>query len=104
MKKIIVLAACFTLGLSAYAQDYKREGKEFSQVQQVKEKSSNEKTGFTWKDSKGQVYDIYISRKNACYILKTSKKTGKQYRQYLPKEVSQQIAYELGRDNTVDYN
>ena len=63
----------------------------------------DEKTGFTWKDSKGVVYDIYISSKNSCYILKTSKKTGKQYRQYLPKEVSQQIASELGRDNTVDY-
>lgn len=105
MRKILFAAILLAASLfCANAQNYTRDGKQFASTQKARQSTtSNEKTGFTWKDSKGVVYDIYISSKNSCYIIKTSKKTGKQYRQYLPKEVSQQIASELGRDNTVDY-
>lgn len=85
------------------AQEYKRNGKEFSTVKQEKSNSADILTGYTWKDSKGNVYDIYISKKGSCYIIKTSKKTGKQYRQYLPKEVSNTIAEELGMSSKIDY-
>ena len=80
------------------AQNYVRNGKEFSTTTtRTRTASEGKKTGYTWKDSKGKVYDIYISDKGSCYIIRTSSKTGKQYKSYLPKEVSQEIAKELGR-------
>ena len=103
MKKIIIILACIALGIQGYAQEYKRNDKEFSTVKQEKSKPADILTGYTWKDSKGNVYDIYISKKGSCYIIKTSKKTGKQYRQYLPKEVSNTIAEKIGMSNQIDY-
>ena len=102
MKKIILILVCFMLGMQCYSQEYRRNGKEFSQVKQETVKQTDSPSGYTWKDSKGNVYDIYISKKGSCYIIKTSRKTGKQYRQYLPKEVSSQIARELGMDTKKD--
>ena len=84
MKKIIVLLVCLALGIQGYSQEYKRNGKEFSTVKQEKTKSSETKTGYTWKDSDGNVYDIYISSRGSCYIYRTSRKTGKLYKYYLP--------------------
>ena len=103
MKKIILFAGLMLACCVMSAQEYKRNGKEFSIVKQEKSNSADILTGYTWKDSKGDVYDIYISKKGSCYIIKTSKKTGKQYRQYLPKEVSNTIAEELGMSNQIDY-
>jgi hypothetical protein len=39
--------------------------------------------------------DIFISKKGACYIKRTSYKTGKEYKQYLPKEIQETIRKEL---------
>lgn len=41
------------------------------------------KTPYTYKDKKGNIYPIYKSPKGKYYIVKTSKKTGKQYKQYI---------------------
>lgn len=103
MKKTIILLGCLFFGICGFAQQVVRNGKEFSTVKQEKTKSSDIPTGYTWKDSKGNTYDIYISKRGACYIIKTSKKTGKNYRQYLPKEISNQIAEDLGMSNEIDY-
>lgn len=97
MKKILLIAGLMTGVLfCANAQNYTRNGKEFSAVAKTSEKSEGVKTGYTWKDSKGNAYDIYISKSGACYTIRTSKKTGKEYRAYLPKEASAEIAHELG--------
>lgn len=40
---------------------------------------------------KGQSYPIYKSTRGKYYIWRTSKKTGKQYKQYLPKNIQEQI-------------
>lgn len=58
-------------------------------------KSNAQQTQYTWKDSKGNEYPIYISASGSCYVIKTSKKTGKEYKNYLPKEVSTEICKEL---------
>ena len=58
-------------------------------------KSSAQQTQYTWKDYKGNEYPIYISASGSCYVIKTSKKTGKEYKNYLPKEVSAEICKEL---------
>ena len=53
-----------------------------------------EKTGFTWKDSKGDEYPVYIAHTGSCFIIRTSK-SGDDYRAYLGEEVSEQIRKEL---------
>ena len=92
---VVMLLALGVNNSSIYAQDVVKEGKTFSVVTSSK-KSEPIKTEYTWKDSKGVEYPIYISKSGACFVLRISKKTGKEYRQYLPKEVSAQIASELG--------
>ena len=96
MKKFIIASFLMLAALSAYGQTYVRNGKEYSSVSKTRSSSEGRKTGYTWKDSKGNVYDIYISERGSCYIIRTSSKTGKQYKSYLSKEISAEIAKELG--------
>lgn len=49
-----------------------------------------EETGFTWKDSKGDEYPVYIANTGSCFVIKTAK-SGNKYRAFLGKEVSEQI-------------
>lgn len=104
MKKIILVMACLIMAghfLLTEAQDYTRQGKQYSAVKKTSDKKEVN-TGFTWKDSKGNVYDIYITDNNACYIKKISSKTGNEYRQYLAKEISAEIAKEMGRQTNTE--
>lgn len=70
-----------------------KEGKTYSQV--VKSKTPDKDSGFTWKDSKGNIYPILISKSGSCYILRISKKSGNPYKYYLGKEISIEICKEL---------
>lgn len=58
--------------------------------------SKGYKTDFTY-EVKGTQYPIYTSPKGRCYILKVSKKTGKEYKQYLPKEADSLVKIQLKR-------
>ena len=92
-----MLAVTFALLFSSpvFAQDYTRQGKEFVAAQKSSS-STDVKSGYTYKDSKGKTYDIYVSKSGACYIKRTSSKTGKEYKSYLSKEISAEICKELG--------
>ena len=94
MKKIIlcILLALFCTTISA---EVKREGNTFKVEQTTKE--SDTKTQYTWVDKDGNVYPVFITKKGACYIFRTSKKTGKEYKQYLPKNIQEIIKQELNR-------
>ena len=59
------------------------------------------KTGFTWKDSKGDEYPVYMAHTGLCFVIKTSK-SGKKYRAYLGEEVSEQINKELSNRKSND--
>lgn len=59
------------------------------------------KTGFTWKDSKGDEYPVYIAHTGSCFVIKTSK-SGEDYRAYLGEEVSGQIRKELNNRKSND--
>ena len=59
------------------------------------------KTGFTWKDSKGDEYPVYIAHTGSCFVIRTSK-SGKDYRSYLGKDVSEQINKELSNRKSND--
>lgn len=98
MKKLFIMAAMLLAlsvnNSSTYAQSVKREGTTFV-VSSSRKSAEATKTKFTWKVGDVE-YPIYISASGSCYIIKTSKKTGKEYKQYLPKEVCAEIAKELG--------
>lgn len=98
MKKLFIMAAMLLAlsvnNSSTYAQSVKREGTTFV-VSSSRKSAESTKTKFTWKVGDVE-YPIYISSTGSCYIIKVSKKTGKEYKQYLPKEVCAEIAKELG--------
>lgn len=54
------------------------------------------KTRYRW-ISRSIEYPIYINRKNGhCYVLKTSKKTGKEYKSKINENAARVVAKELG--------
>jgi hypothetical protein len=74
------------------AQSVQRQGDTFTQVSNKGGKSGGKetKTQYTFKDSKGVEYPIYLSSTGKAFIKKVSKKTGKEYKQYVP-EIGKQI-------------
>lgn len=97
---LILFIIC--IGLTANADNdksYKCEGNTYSSTGRVKANSSAPvSTGFTWTDNKGNKYPIYISNSGSCYIIKKSNKTGKEYKQYLKPDISQDICNKLGKE------
>lgn len=91
MKYIISLLIMLTLSMSSFAE-VKREGNNFK-VEQTS-KASDTQTKYTWEDKEGNKYPIFITKKGACYVLRTSKKTGKEYKYYLPKDIQETIKKE----------
>lgn len=96
---ILVAALVLGMGVTVQAQDVKREGKVYVEQKKSSEAKAEEKTGFTYKDSKGVSYDIYIGKTGSCYINKVSK-NGNKYRKYLGEEISKEICQSLGRKYT----
>lgn len=92
MKYIISLLIMLTLSMSSFAE-VKREGNNFK-VEQTS-KANDTQTKYTWEDKEGNKYPIFITKKGACYVLRTSKKTGKEYKYYLPKDIQETIKKEL---------
>ena len=98
MKRILAIVAGLMLAtVCLYAQDYVREGNTFVQVEKPASVTSM-KTHYTWRAKDGKNYPVYITKNNRCYIEKISKKTGKPYKYYLPDEISEIVAREIGRE------
>lgn len=96
MKKLFILVAIAIMCIGSSAQNVVREGNTFTTVSSSsRSKQEPIKTKFTWVDSKGVEYPIYVSSTGSCYVVKVSKKTGKEYKQYLGEDVSKQICSEL---------
>lgn len=91
---ITLLLLVLAIGLVANAQSYTRSGNTF--ISSTGERDKAVKTKFTWKDSKGNEYPVYISPKGSCFVIKGKDKNGKDKRTYLGPEISQQICKELG--------
>lgn len=89
MKKIVLLIVMLFSFCVVNAQNIQKEGNTFVQVTK-KAEAKETLTSYTYKDSKNNVYKIYLSSTGKAYIKKTSKKTNKEYKQYLP-EVGKQI-------------
>ena len=92
MKRITTIITLLLLMCTvSEAQTVQRDGDTFTQVAVTKSRAASETlTQYTYVDSKGNIYPIYLSSVGKAFIKKTSKKTGKEYRQYIP-EVGRQI-------------
>ncbi len=92
MKKLLFILCLILLGgITVKAQEVVRNGNTFTEVSKKKQKEAFKPTPYTYVASDGTKYPIYISEKGKYFILPTSKKTGKQYRRYLP-EVTKQLS------------
>ena len=98
MKNLIYAALMLmSLSLGVQAQNVERKGNTFTQVTNKKSSGKEVKTQYTYTDSKGNIYPIYLSSTGKAFILKVSKKSGKEYKQYMP-EVGKQINPEAYKD------
>lgn len=93
MKKFIICLFLSIFAVTGYAE-VKREGDTFK-VEKTATTSSDTQTKYTWQDKGGNKYPIYITKKGACYVIRTSKKTGKEYKYYLSKDIQETIKKEL---------
>lgn len=87
------VSLCCIAATKAFGQEVKREGMNFTQVNTA-QKSSDIKTEYTY-TIREISYPVWVTKNGRCYILRISK-NGNEYKQYLPEEVSRQIAEELG--------
>ena len=93
MKRFIIAAIMLlSMNVGVQAQSVVKSGNTFTQVSNKGGKSSSKetKTQYTFKDSKGNTYPVYLSSTGKAFIKKVSKKTGKEYKQYMP-EIGKQI-------------
>lgn len=91
MKQIILcILMMLTFGLTTNAQNVVKEGNTFKSVTIKKESGKDTPTEYKYVDSKGEVYTVMLSSTGKAFIWKTSKKTGKAYKQYVP-EIGKQI-------------
>lgn len=93
---LVVLIASFSVLPEAEAQaQTRREGNTF--IQSSRNSATNViKTKYTWKDSKGTEYPIFITKNGRCFVNKISSKTGREYKYYLDEKTSRTIANEMG--------
>ena len=100
MKKLII-ATIMLLGVSmaVSGQSVQRQGNTFTQVSNKKLAGKDEGTAtkYQYVDSKGKVYTVMLTSTGKAFIWKTSQKTGKAYKQYLP-EIGKQINPEAYKD------
>lgn len=95
----LITICCGMIANADGNKSYKCEGNTYSSTGRVKSNSSAPiSTGFEWIDTKGNKYPIYMSTSGSCYVIRTSKKTGKDYKSYLDPEISQDICKKLGRE------
>lgn len=93
MKYIITLLVTLLISVTSYA-DIVRDGDTFK-VEKTISVNQDTKTKYTWEDKKGNKYPIFITKRGTCYVVRVSKKTSKEYKQYLPKDIQETIKKEL---------
>lgn len=91
MKYIISLLIALSMSVISYAGVVK-EGNVFVQTTKT---AKEKETGVYYQGKDGIQYIIYVSSRNSFYIKRISKKTGKEYKYYLPKDVQETIKKEL---------
>lgn len=93
MKRLFLsVVLALMVGAPVFAQsEIKREGNTFTYVQSDKVSLKNDtKTQYTYKTKDGKEYPIYLSKNGKAFIVRVSKKTGREYKQYLP-QITEQL-------------
>lgn len=100
MRKLHAMLLCLALicCLGAASQNVERQGNTFVQVGTRQESKPATKTEYIYTDKKGNSYPVWLSAKGKAFIIKVSKKTGKEYRQYVP-EIGKQINPEAYKES-----
>ena len=93
---IVLLIMAISFVANAQSANFERQGNTFVSKSSRGSKAEPIKTKFTWKDSKGKEYPVYMSSTGSCFVMRVSSKTGKEYKSYLGPEISEQICKELG--------
>lgn len=102
MRKIfLILAMVMGISIVGAAQNsdakVQRNGNVFSSTKQSKAKVEPMATTFQWEDAKGVQYPIWVNPNSGrCFVIKTSGKTGKEYKQYLDADVCKAVCKEVG--------
>lgn len=88
----LIVAFCVSFGCTMVrGQNVVRNGNTFMQTSKKKAKEAFMTTPYTYVAADGTKYPIYISGNGKYFIIRKSKKTGKEYRQYLP-EIQKQLS------------
>lgn len=102
MKKIIfvllstLMMCCFTVSAQSVHKE-QINGITVLSVEKANNTDNHLKTSFQYKDSGGVLYNIWVNKNNGrCYIYKISKKTGKQYKYYLPESICLEVCNTMG--------
>lgn len=99
MKKLILfllLIMCTTFNVNA--QDYTVSGKVYTELKDsINSRESMEIiTDCIWVDSKGERYNIFLSKNGRAYVKKISQKTSKIYKKYLPEKLAKEVCKKYG--------
>ena len=85
MKKLILTIALISgLNGAVMAQKVVINGNNITLATTVRKSVEPEKTTYVFTDSKGKKYPVFKGAKGGMFIVRISKKTGKEYKQYLP--------------------
>jgi hypothetical protein len=84
MKKVMIMAALLLSGM-AYGQNVTKDaaGNFHAIKTEARVQDPGKPMGKTYTDSKGKKYPVYVSKTGKMFVLRTSAKSGKEYRQYL---------------------
>ena len=102
---IVLCSLCYVfhatnMSLTDFTSESTKDNSVFHDVSsEDRQNQGYTKTDFTWKDSKGDEYPVYIAHKASSFVIKTSK-SGEEYRAYLGEEVSEQIRKALSKSDT----
>lgn len=85
MKKTTIIIALILSSFVGFSQTkIVRDANGNFVTQKAPKKASEDKpTGQTFTTSKGEEFPVYVSDRGKYYVIRTSKETGNQYKQYL---------------------
>lgn len=96
----LMLAATVVMG---QAKGYTTDGNNYRPTAPVTKNAPQKDTTvsltpYTYELKDGSKLPIHIGKTGSCYIVRVSKKTGNEYRQYLGEEISRDICRKMGRE------
>ena len=87
-----MLALVLSMGANAQSKpNFKIDGNRIVTVKTERKAAESVKTSFTFSTGDGVELPVYRTSNGSYYVLRTSKKTGKQYKQYLSKDMKNEL-------------